>query len=65
MYFGDGEGGGFLQYGEGLSQSAQFLMERSEEIKDFILTTACEYLKKYYVERLAFSKDLYNEEIKK
>lgn len=62
MYYRDGDGGGFMKNDGGLPETIQFLMERSDAIKDFIVNAACEYLRKYEVQKQEFAKKLYNQE---
>lgn len=56
------QGGGFMNYNVGLLESADFLMERSDGIKDFILEAARHYLEKYEIQKQEFIKKLYNKD---
>ena len=53
-------GGGFMRSEGHLGESIDFLMERNDEIKDFILDSACAYLRKYEIQKQEFAKRLYN-----
>lgn len=55
-------GGGFMNLDAGLLESADFLMERSDGIKDFILEAARQYLEKYEIQKQEFIKKLYNKD---
>lgn len=56
------QGGGFMNLAAGLLESADFLMERSDGIKDFILEAARRYLEKYEIQKQEFIKKLYNKD---
>jgi hypothetical protein len=63
LIYRNGEsGGGFMNLDAGLLESADFLMERSDGIKDFILEAARRYLEKYEIQKQEFIKKLYNKD---
>ena len=62
MFNRDGNGGGFANIDKHLGETAQFLMEQSDVVKDFIIDAACTYLKKYEVQKQEFAKRLYNKD---
>ena len=62
MYHNNGEGGGFMNLEGGLGETAHFLMEKQEPIKQFILDAACKYLKTHEVEKQDLIKELYNQD---
>lgn len=62
IYHKGDQGGGFMNLDAGLPESADFLMERSDGIKDFILEAARRYLEKYEIQKQEFIKKLYNKD---
>lgn len=62
MYSSNGEGGGFMNLGGGLFETAKFLMEKNDTIKEFILVAAAGYLKQYEIQKQEFVKELYNQD---
>lgn len=64
MYRKGDQGGGFMNFGGGLLETADFLMERSDAIRDFIVEAARAYLSKYEIQKQEFIKKLYNQDEK-
>lgn len=62
MYRNGDQGGGFMNYDVGLLETADFLMERSDAIRDFIVEAARVYLSKYEIQKQEFIKKLYNQD---
>lgn len=62
LYYSNGEGGGFMNLGGGLYETARFLMEKNDTIKKFILDAASDYLKQYEIQKQEFVKELYNQD---
>lgn len=64
MYRKGEQGGGFMNFDSGLLETADFLMERSDAIRDFIVEAARAYLSKYEIQKQEFIKKLYNQDEK-
>lgn len=63
LAYNDGNGGGgFYRENGSLKESIDFIMEQSDQAKDFILEAACRYLRKYEIQKQEFVKELYNNE---
>ena len=59
MYHSGEQGGGWMNLAGGLQETAKFLMEKSDEIKEFILESALQYLREYEIQKQEFAKKLY------
>lgn len=62
MYRKGEQGGGFMNLNGGLLETADFLMERSDAIKDFVVEAARAYLSKYEIQKQEFIEKLYNQD---
>lgn len=64
LAYNDGkDGGGFFRENGRMQESIDFIMEQSDQARDFILSAACRYLRKYEIQKQEFAKQLYNNEL--